>query len=94
VFGLRAGWYIVSLSETDVIKKYAALYVNGANGRRSEDCSAIPGGDSGAWIIVTCGRQSCGADLLAPVSEYYVNRWGSFMHGGDSRCRHNRAPET
>ncbi|MEM6761117.1 MAG: hypothetical protein AAF601_16715 [Pseudomonadota bacterium] len=55
VWAFRLGWIAVTLTETDVITAYSALYLDerGADARLT-DCTAQPGPIPSVWILVTC----------------------------------------
>jgi hypothetical protein len=80
LIGLRWGWIAATITETDVIGRYAAHYVaSEGEGAEMSDCVGIPGHDlPGIWIVVRCrpnaGRDSAGRD-------YFVNRLGGFEYG-------------
>lgn len=78
-YGLRLGYLAMTITETDVINHYAALYARQTGGEMT-DCVAFPGAD-GIWIVVACGP------LCAPERrEYHVNRVGWLVDGGDPSC--------
>ncbi len=88
LYGLRLGWLAASITETDVINTYAARYVAAQKLADPEsaasvlDCIAVPGDARGVWLIVICGSGGCGP----AYSEFHVNRFGGFVHGGDTAC--------
>jgi cytolysin (calcineurin-like family phosphatase) len=88
LLALRLGWNAATLTEGDVIEKYGEQYVaamqlsNPQADATLADCRAVPSMDDDVWIIVICGKASCG---LA-YSEYHVNRIGGFVRGGDAAC--------
>jgi hypothetical protein len=57
VFGLRAGWHVATLSESDVINRAAQDYLAGGQGRSAVDCIAVPARQSAVWITVICSPQ-------------------------------------
>ncbi|MEO0943985.1 MAG: hypothetical protein AAFY06_03965 [Pseudomonadota bacterium] len=76
VFGLRAGWYVANLTETDVITAAVADYIDRetsqGNAPAETDCSARPGSNR-VWIVVLCMPQ---ADPETTRTEYHVSRYG------------------
>lgn len=70
VFGLRTGWQVATLTETDVINSIAADYVTNAPNRKITDCSAAPSKRAGIWLTVTC------APTDASAQQFHVNRFG------------------
>jgi len=88
VWGLRIGWVVATIDESDVILKYAQRYViamhaeNESSDARLTDCHAVPGEDAGVWIVVICGQGPCGLSYR----EFHLNRIGGFVHGGDTSC--------
>lgn len=77
--GLLAGWRVVSLSESDVIERWSARYVEEARASGDSDasildCVAVPVEDDGApgWIAIRCGRD--GASVT-----YRVDRLGRLV---------------
>lgn len=77
--GLIAGWRIASLSETKVIERWSARYVEEArasgDGAASVlDCVAVPvdGEGTPGWIAIRCGRD--GASVT-----YRVDRLGRLV---------------
>jgi len=83
-YGLRLGYLVMNITETDVINHYAARYADEAGGALT-DCVAFPG-DEGIWIVVACGPL-CGPGRR----EYHVNRVGWLVHEGDGGCPQARA---
>lgn len=81
VFGVRTGWHVSNLSESDVINKAAQAYVNAKENRRETDCSASPSQDGSIWLIVTCTPLS-GAALT-----YEATRFGKVTRGSASVLR-------
>lgn len=74
ILGLRYGWVAATMTETDVIKRYAERYVEAAgDGAALSDCHAYPGeGLPGIWLVVRCAPpQSAGPNHL-----FFVNRLG------------------
>lgn len=75
IYVFRLGLIAATITETDVINRYAQDYVEGAGaGAAFEDCHARPAEDEpGIWIVVVCvgseGRQS-----------YHVNRFGGLEY--------------
>lgn len=82
--GLRAGWHIANLTETDVITAAVADYITHetALGQTpaDTDCSATPG-DGRVWIVVTCVPL---ADPATVRTEYHISRFGQMekLRGG------------
>jgi len=54
VLGLTFGQMSAKLSETEVIKAYAAQYVQQTGGQAT-DCAARPSPLSEVWMVITCG---------------------------------------
>ena len=83
--GLLLGWRAVSTTESEVIERIAARYMNerGAEARRS-DCRAQPARSDGLWLVVICGPD--GQEYA-----YFVDRYGRLTHasrpGGDPENR-------
>lgn len=73
-------------TETDVINRYATLYVEhqqragNARTARTTDCLAFPGKSPGIWLVIRCRPSSAqyGAAL-----EYHVNRLGGLEYFGN-----------
>lgn len=54
-WAFRLGWIAATITETDVINIYAHRYLAEAGAvARLTDCTALPGDQSGVWIIVRC----------------------------------------
>ncbi|WP_295315642.1 hypothetical protein [Roseobacter sp.] len=54
LWAFRLGWIVATITETDVINRWAAHYLATAGGdARASDCVARPGRET-VWIIVTC----------------------------------------
>ena len=89
LFYLRLGWIAATISEGDVIERYAERYVQAQLAADPEslaserDCVAVPSDERGVWIVVICGTNPCD---LRRYSEYHVNRIGGVVHGGDRAC--------
>lgn len=89
LFYLRLGWIAATLTEGEVIARYAARYVttlseNHPDEKASQaDCLAVPGDERGVWLVIICGDNPCDR---ARYFEYHVNRVGGFVHGGDPAC--------
>ena len=76
IVGFRYGVKAQDTSETDVINRYAALYLEDAGeGAALTDCVAYPSTDLGIWLVV-----SCAAPLRAASVDYYVNRIGGLEY--------------
>ena len=78
VLGLRYGYLAATTSETDMIARYAARYVEtraqaGDQTAQLTDCLAYPGAERGIWIVVICGG-------TGGRFEYHVNRIGGLVH--------------
>lgn len=75
VLVFRLGWIAATLEQSDVIARYAALYLQEAGtGAKPTDCAAYPAPDwPGIWIVVRC-RPMGETDVSEGV--YYVNRFG------------------
>lgn len=75
VYVFRLGMIAARIAETDVINRYAAVYMAETGAAAAlEDCHARPGLDEpGIWIVVICagpeGRRS-----------YHVNRFGGLEY--------------
>jgi hypothetical protein len=91
LLGLRYGIQVASLTETDVINRFADRYLadraaagTGAGAART-DCMAYPAApeDHGIWLIVSCGPTPYDA---ARQYEYAVSRSGRLVQA--------RGPET
>lgn len=80
VMGIRLGWMASSLTETDVINKYASVYLEELGPQaQPTDCIAFPGQTRGIWIVVRCTRA---ADDPSMIYEYHVNRLGGLEYSG------------
>ncbi|MGI3210507.1 hypothetical protein ACROSR_05255 [Roseovarius tibetensis] len=68
--GLLLGGRAVTTTETDVIERIAARYLDeaGEDAQRS-DCSARPAASDDLWLVVTCGHH-----------EYFVDAYGRLAH--------------
>ena len=78
VIGFRFGAKALGTTETEVINRYAALYLEDAGaGAALTDCVAYPSDALGVWLVVRCAPLS-----RAGAYEYHVNRVGglAFMH--------------
>ncbi|NNE53645.1 MAG: hypothetical protein HKN30_14740 [Sulfitobacter sp.] len=75
--GLRYGWIAATITETDVINRYAARYIKERGGDAAlADCVAYPGqAGSGIWLVVRCTP-----DAGEPAT-YRVNRLGGLEQG-------------
>lgn len=75
IYVFRLGVIAATLTETDVINRYAALYLEEAGAEaRLQDCHARPGQEAtGIWIVVVC----VGPD--GPRS-FHVNRFGGLEY--------------
>lgn len=74
VIGLRFGWQAAKITETDVINRYAAHYVDQTGGDLT-DCAASPAVEmAGVWLIVRCASPDLGTS-----ARYLVNRFGSLI---------------
>lgn len=75
--GIRAGWRVANLTESEVIEAAVANYIAHETqaGRRPSDtdCSATPGGSDGIWIVVLCLPLS---DSETQRTEYFITRTG------------------
>ena len=55
LWAFRLGWIAATISETDVIERYAALYMQTqGDSARATDCVARPGVSPRVWIVVSC----------------------------------------
>jgi hypothetical protein len=90
LLGLRWGWLAATITETDVINKYAQRYVEMAGaGAQLTDCTAVPGDASeGIWMIVRC------APPQGRGYEFHVNRLGGFEYGESPEQPPIDRPET
>ncbi|MGH1578292.1 hypothetical protein [Planktotalea sp.] len=86
VFGLRVGWIYATITESDVIAKYAAHYLEEREGRSLTSCHAVPSDENGIWLVVICGENPCDRTLSVNYSEYHLNRIGRYVHGGNTPC--------
>ncbi|KIN64670.1 hypothetical protein Z946_3562 [Sulfitobacter noctilucicola] len=69
----RAGYIAASITETDVINHYAALYVEtGPEGAQVTDCVARPSASDDVWLVVHCGG-------AAHMVQYRVDRFGRLV---------------
>lgn len=68
VLGLSMGRKVALTTESDVIEKVAALYVEEGGAARS-DCHARPARSEALWLVVTCARE--GTSI-----EYFIDRFG------------------
>ena len=74
-WAFRWGWIAVTLTETDVITKYTALYLQeSGSGARLTDCTAQPGAVGPVWILVTCVTKD------QTRYDYPVDRFGRLLH--------------
>jgi hypothetical protein len=79
-FGLRAGWHVSALTESDVINRAAADYLRGEVNRRASDCEARPSDAGDIWLIVTCTSQA-GETEVYQASRYGRVQLGSASYG-------------
>lgn len=84
VLGLRAGWHVSALTESDVINRAAQDYVEGGQGRQMIDCVAMPASQRKIWLIVTCTATN------GSIETYHATRFGKVRLGTGS----NQRPET
>ncbi len=90
LIGLRLGWIAATITETDVINRFAELYVQTQGGDAAlRDCAAISGRDPGIWIVVRCTPQ--GTD---ETYEYHVNRLGGFEYSAQPQRPVLMEPQT
>lgn len=55
VWAFRWGWIAATITETDVINTYTQRYLaEGGATARLTDCTAVPGQQTGVWIVVRC----------------------------------------
>lgn len=80
-FGLRTGWQVTALSESDVINVAVQNYLDGGQGRVASDCHATPSDQSGIWLTVTCSP----AD--GPQEIYHATRFGNVRLGRADKVR-------
>lgn len=71
LFGLRAGWHVSALTESDVIGAAAERYVAGGAARTPEDCVATPAQQTPHWITITC------TDALGARHGFHADRLGT-----------------
>lgn len=90
--GLRYGWIAATITETDVVNRYAERYVQTQGGdARVTDCVAYPGADiPGIWIVVNCMPQAPGGEGRS----YYVNRLGGLEYGETAGPPDRPRPQT
>ncbi|MEP5154421.1 hypothetical protein [Planktotalea sp.] len=86
LFGFRMGWIAATITETDVIDRYAAHYLSQDSARSATACHAVPSTQKGVWLVVICGEKSCEATQNDDYSEYHANRLGRLVHAGDPQC--------
>ena len=73
VLGVRWGQGVAALTETDVIRHYAARYVaEGPEGAVPEDCAARPDPAPEVWLVIDCGR-------AGRMVRYRVDRLGRMV---------------
>jgi hypothetical protein len=88
LWGFRLGWVAATLTETEVITRYAQRYLedrardDAAGSASIADCVAYPGKTPGIWLVVSCTPRPAGAVRY----EYAVNRFGGLeqARGPDS----------
>ncbi|WP_370401805.1 hypothetical protein [Sulfitobacter sp. JB4-11] len=75
IYVFRLGFIAATITETDVINRYAADYVaETGSGAALADCHARPGrGEPGIWIVVVCAGPE-------GVRSYHVNRFGGLEY--------------
>jgi hypothetical protein len=75
VLVFRLGWIVATLEQSDVIARYAALYLQEAGtGAKPTDCAAYPAPDwANVWIVVRCKPMG---ETGVFEAVYYVNRFG------------------
>lgn len=74
--GLRTGLQQATLTETEVINRYAARYLDeGAAGASLRDCLAVPSDADALWLVVRCGPDPDGVTY-----SYHVDSFGSLNH--------------
>ncbi|MEM6939844.1 MAG: hypothetical protein AAF943_15010 [Pseudomonadota bacterium] len=80
LLGLRWGWVAATITETDVITRYAQRYVNTHGGAaKPTDCFAMPADHyEGVWLVVRCVPLD---PQQGPTYDYYVNRMGGYLFG-------------
>ena len=81
LWGARLGYVAVTITETDVINRYAAQYIAAQPDGALSDCVAYPSAAPAVWLVVACGPL-CGPDR----SEYHVNRLGWRVESGTPSC--------
>ena len=75
VFGLRAGWHVSALTESDVINRAAEDYLSGDVTRQATDCAAQPSDARGVWLVVIC------KPLVGEPEIYQASRFGKVQLG-------------
>lgn len=71
VLALLMGIRVATTTETDVIERVAALYLDEAGAKAARtDCRAVPAQSEGLWLVITC----VGAD--GNGVEYFIDRFG------------------
>lgn len=89
VIGFRYGAMALSTTETEVINRYAAQYLEDAGGSAAlTDCVAYPSDDLGIWLVVRCA-----APQRAQAYEYFVNRVGGLEYRHTPKAATLRAPQ-
>lgn len=69
-FGLMLGGRAATTSETEVIERVAARYLDDAgSGAARSDCAARPAASDDLWLVVVCGHY-----------EYFVDAYGRLVH--------------
>lgn len=88
IYVFRLGLIAATITETDVINRYAQMYVmEGSAGAVLEDCHARPGREEpGIWIVVVCAGPE-------GLRSYHVNRFGGLEYR-DRPAPSSTAPQT
>ena len=89
VIGFRYGSKAVGTTETEVINRYAAQYLEDAGeGAMLTDCMAYPGTELGIWLVI-----SCAPPLREMAFEYNVNRVGRLVYFDRPALRSLQEPQ-
>ena len=93
LIGLRIGWIAATMTETDVINRFAAQYIAEQGGTAAlSDCVAYPADDQpGIWLVVRCTPQG---GLEPSAYLYHVNRFGGLEYRSGSALPALTGPET
>lgn len=91
VIGLRYGWIAATISETDVITRYAHKYLSDhGSGAQLTDCVAVPEDAlSDIWLVVRCRPKDVNESY-----DYHINRLGGLEYEARPRPATLREPQT